>query len=83
MNIFENEYDYRSVVYSVELTNPAAAIFVELAALSQSPASSGGGDGHSDLSWRDKNEDDMKWIRRCMDTVTCHLGKKRKTGIRR
>lgn len=83
MNISENEYDYRSVVYSVELTNLAAAIFVELAALSQSPASGGGGDGQSHLSWRDKNENDTKWIRRCMDAVTCHLGKKPKTGIRR
>lgn len=83
MNIFEDEYDYRSVVNSVELTNLAPAIFVELAALNQTPASGGGGDSQSDLSWRDKNEGDMKWIRRCMDAVTCHLGKKPKTGIRR
>ena len=83
MNLFEDEYDYRTVANSVELTNLAAAIFVELAALNQAPASGGGGGSQSDLPWRDKDEDDMKWARRCMAVATRHLGKKPKTGIRR
>lgn len=68
---------------SVELTNLAAAIFVELAALNQASVSGGGGGSQSELPWRDKEEDDMKWARRCMDAASRHLGKKPKTGIRR
>lgn len=83
MNLFEDEYDYRTVANSVELTNLAAAIFVELAALNQAPVIGGGGGSQSELPWRDKDEDDMKWARRCMDTASRHLGKKPKTGIRR
>jgi len=83
MNLFEDEYDYRTVGNSVELTNLAAAIFVELAALNQAPISGGGGGSQSELPWRDKDEDDMKWARRCMDAASRHLGKKPKTGIRR
>lgn len=83
MNLFEDEYDYRTVANSVELTNLAAAIFVELAALNQAPAGSGGGGSQSELPWRDKDEDDMKWARRCMNAATRHLGKKPKAGIRR
>lgn len=83
MNLFEDEYDYRTVANSVELTNLAAAIFVELAALNQTPVIGGGGGSQSELPWRDKDEDDMKWARRCMDAASRHLGKKPKTGIRR
>lgn len=83
MNLFEDEYDYRTVGNSVELTNLAAAIFVELAALNQASVSGGGGGSQSELPWRDKEEDDMKWARRCMDAASRHLGKKPKTGIRR
>lgn len=83
MNLFEDEYDYRTVANSVELTNLAAAIFVELAALNQAPVIGGGGGSQSELPWRDKDEDDMKWARRCMDAASRHLGKKPKTGIRR
>lgn len=83
MNLFEDEYDYRTVGNSVELTNLAAAIFVELAALNQAPVIGGGGGSQSELPWRDKDEDDMKWARRCMDAASRHLGKKPKTGIRR
>ncbi|WP_346990407.1 relaxase [Bacteroides caccae] len=83
MNLFEDEYDYRTVSNSVELTNLAAAIFVELAALNQAPVIGGGGGSQSELPWRDKDEDDMKWARRCMDAASRHLGKKPKTGIRR
>lgn len=60
MNLFEDEYDYRTVANSVELTNLAAAIFVELAALNQAPVIGGGGGSQSELPWRDKDEDDMK-----------------------
>lgn len=83
MNLFEDEYDYRTVANSVELTNLAAAIFVELAALNQAPVIGGGGGSQSELPWRDKDEDDMKWARRCMDAASRHLGKKPKIGIRR
>lgn len=83
MNLFEDEYDYRTVANSVELTNLAAAIFVELAVLNQAPVIGGGGGSQSELPWRDKDEDDMKWARRCMDAASRHLGKKPKTGIRR
>lgn len=83
MNLFEDEYDYRTVANSVELTNLAVAIFVELAALNQTPVIGGGGGSQSELPWRDKDEDDMKWARRCMDAANRHLGKKPKTGIRR
>ena len=43
----------------------------------------GGGGSQSDLPWRDKNEDDLQWARRCARAAIRTLGKKPKTGLKR
>ena len=43
----------------------------------------GGGDSQSDLPWRDKDDDDLKWARKCALAASRSLGKKPKTGFRR
>ena len=79
----DNEFDYRQVANSNELSNMAMAIFVGLLEAQQAPTSGGGGGSQSDLPWRDKDEDDLKWLKRCMNAAVRHLGKKPKTGMKR
>ena len=44
----------------------------------------GGGEGsQSELPWRDKDEDDLQWARRCARAASRSLGKKPKTGLKR
>jgi dihydrofolate reductase len=43
----------------------------------------GGGGSQSDLPWRDKDDDDLQWARRCARAATLLLGKKPRTGLRR
>ena len=44
---------------------------------------SGGGGSQSDLPWRDKNDDDLLWARKCARAASRILGKKPRTGIKR
>jgi len=46
-------------------------------------AGSGGGGSQSDLPWRDKDDDDLQWARRCARAATRRLGKKPRTGLKR
>jgi len=46
-------------------------------------AGGGGGGSQSDLPWRDKDDDDLQWARRCARAATLLLGKKPRTGLRR
>ena len=43
----------------------------------------GGGGSQSELPWRDKDEDDLLWAKRCARAAIRTLGKKPKTGLKR
>ena len=74
---------YREVANSSELTDIAVAIFVGMLETPAVSAGGGGGGSQSDLPWRDKDDDDLQWARRCARAATLLLGKKPRTGLRR
>lgn len=82
LNHFNDEFDYRFVSNSQELTDMAVAIFVGLLEVPNAPTGGGGG-SQSELSWRDKDEDDLLWAKRCARAAIRTLGKKPKTGLKR
>ena len=82
LNHFNDEFDYRFVSNSQELTDMAVAIFVGLLEVSNVQTGGGGG-SQSELPWRDKDEDDLLWAKRCARTAIHTLGKKPKTGLKR
>lgn len=81
LDCFNDEFDYRHTANSQELTDVAVAIFVGL--LETPNVATGGGGSQSDLPWRDKDEDDLQWARRCARAASRLLGKKPKTGLKR
>jgi hypothetical protein len=81
MDFFADEFDYRFISNHQELTDMAVSIFVGL--LAAQDVNVGGGGSQSDLPWRDKDDDDMKWARKCALAASRSLGKKPKTGFRR
>ena len=83
LDCFNDEFDYRFVVNSQELTDMAVAIFVGLLETPNVATGGGGGGSQSDLPWRDKDEDDLQWARRCARAASRSLGKKTKTGLKR
>ena len=83
MDFFDDEFDYRFISNHQELTDMAVSIFVGLLAAKEANVGSGGGGSQSDLPWRDKDDDDMKWARKCALAASRSLGKKPKTGFRR
>lgn len=83
LDCFNNEFDYRHTANSRELTDMAVAIFVGLLETPNVATGGGGGGSQSDLPWRDKDEDDLQWARRCTRAASRLLGKKPKTGLKR
>lgn len=83
LDCFNDEFDYRHTANSRELTDMAVAIFVGLLETPNVATGSGGGGTQSDLPWRDKNEDDLQWARRCACAASRLLGKKPKTRLKR
>ena len=83
LDYFNDEFDYREVANSSELTDIAIAIFVGMLDTPAVSAGGGGGGSQSDLSWRDKDDDDLQWGLRCARAATLLLGKKPRTGLRR
>ena len=83
LDYFNEEFDYREVTNSSELTDIAVAIFVGMLDTPAVSIGGGGGDSQSDLPWRDKDDDDLQWARRCARAATLLLGKKPRTGLRR
>ena len=83
LDCFNNEFDYRFVANCQELTDMAVAIFVGLLEIPNVSTGGGGGGSQSDLPWRDKDEDDLQWARRCAHAASRSLGKKLKTGLKR
>ena len=83
LDYFNEEFDYREVANSSELTDVAVAIFVGMLDTPAVSTGGGGGGSQSDLPWRDKDDDDLQWARRCARAATLLLGKKPRTGLRR
>ena len=83
LECFNDEFDYRDTENSQELTDMAVALFIELLETPNVATGGGGGGSQSDLPWRDKDEDDLQWARRCARTATRILGKKSKNGLKR
>ena len=83
LDYFNEEFDYREVANSSELTDIAVALFVGMLDTPAVSAGGGGGGSQSDLPWRDKDDDDLQWARRCARAATLLLGKKPRTGLRR
>ncbi|MCB6980518.1 relaxase [Bacteroides uniformis] len=81
---FADTWNANDVENTNELANLASAIFVGLlsAAGGDGSISSGGGGGQSDLPWRDKDDDDMKWAQRCARYASQKLGIKPKIRSR-
>ena len=83
LTLFDDEFDYRFISNAQELTDMAVSMFVGLLAAQDVNVGSGGGGSQNDLPWRDKDEDDLKWARKCALAASRSLGKKIKTGVRR
>ena len=83
LDYFNDEFDYRFVTNSQELTDMAMAIFVGLLETPNVTTGGGGGGSQSTLPWRDKDEDDLQWAHRCARAASRSLGKKQKTGLKR
>ena len=83
LEYFNDEFDYRDTENSQELTDIAVAIFVGLFETPNVTTGGGGGGSQSDLPWRDKDEDDLQWARRCARAAGRLLGKKPKSGLKR
>ena len=83
LDYFNDEFDYRFVTNSQELTDMAMAIFVGLLETPNVTTGGGGGGSQSTLPWRDKDENDLQWAHRCARAASRSLGKKQKTGLKR
>lgn len=83
LDCFNDEFDYRHTANCQELTDMAVAIFIGLLETPHVATGSGDGGSQSDLPWRDKDEDDLLWARRCARAAGRLLGKKPKTGLKR
>ena len=83
LGCFNEEFDYRHTANCQELTDMAVAIFVGLLETPNVATGGGGGGSQSDLPWRDKDEDNLQWARRCARAASRLLGKKPKTGLKR
>ena len=70
--MFDDEFDYRFISNAQELTDRAVSIFVGLLAAQDVNVGSVGGGSQSDLSWRDKDDDDLKWARKCALAAVVH-----------
>ena len=84
MELFDNEFDYRETANYEELTNLAVALFIGMAGVPATTTSGGGSGSSADSNWgRDKDEDDLRWARRCAKVAIQKLGRQPKSGLRR
>ncbi len=84
MYLVNDEFDYREVANCQELTNIAVALFIGMAGGPATAPLGGGGGCSTDNNWgRNKDEDDLRWARRCAKAATQKLGKQNKSGLHR
>ncbi len=84
LEFFDNEFDHREIANWQDLTNLAVALFIGMAGGPATTSLEGGGCSSPDNNWdRDKDEDDLRWARRCAKAATKKLGKQAKSGLRR
>ena len=75
---------FDAVMQLVENENLAVALFIGMAGGPATAPSGGGGGSSSNNNWgRDKDEDDLRWARRCAKAAAQKLGKQQKYGLRR
>ncbi len=83
MDFFNNEFDHRTVLNRDDLINMSVGLFVQIPLLPLTPdvqpSVGGGGGNSSDLPWRDKDDDDLKWARRCAQYAKSKIGVAKKT----
>ena len=78
LQLFDDEFDYKEIENFAPLTNLACAYFAALLS-PDIPISAGGGGPTNDSGWRDKDEDDMDFARRCAQMAKQKIGLKKKT----
>ncbi|MGM9698933.1 MAG: relaxase [Prevotella sp.] len=78
LQLFDDEFDYRTVENYEPLTNLACAYFAALL-LPDASASAGGGGPTNNSGWRDKEEDDISFALRCAQMARRKLGLKKKS----
>lgn len=78
LKLFDDEFDYREVENWSPLTNLACAYFAALLP-PDAPISAGGGGPTNNSGWRDKDEDDIDFARRCAQMAKQKIGLKKKT----
>lgn len=84
MDLFNDEFDYREVANCQELTNFAVALFIGMASGPATAPSGGNGGSSTDNNWGcDKDEDKLRWARRCASAATQKLDIQPKYGLRR
>ena len=82
--MFINSFGYNVTANRDDLTNLAVALFIGMAGGPATTPSGGGGGYSSNNNWgRDKDEDDLRWVRRCAKAAIQKLGKQPKSGLRR
>ncbi len=85
MYFFEAEFDYQTIANWDDLTHLAVGVFAGIVAPQSAQVSigTGGGGTSSDLPWRDKDEDDIAWARRCAQYAKSKVGVQYKYGRKR
>ena len=83
LDYFNEEFDYREVANSSDLTDIAVAFFVGMLETHRRVYRRWWRRFAKRLPWRDKDDDDLQWARRCARAATLLLGKKPRTGLRR
>lgn len=74
LEFFDNEFDYRETTNWQELTNLAVALFIGMTGGPATTPSGGGRSSSTDNNWgRDKDEDALRWTRRCTKAATHKL----------
>ena len=81
--VFDDQFDYQTVLNWEALTQLATAYFVGLMQPDVVP-SAGGGGGSNESGWgRDKDDDDERWARRCAQAAAHNMGIQKRTKYKR
>ncbi len=76
MDFFNDEYDYRFIANCDELIQTAIGVFVGIIVGPTEQVQVGSGGTTSDLPWRDKDDDDLRWAHKCAQYATAIHSKK-------